>query len=152
MSFPNVLIKHRTGSTGRIVLSERLTGRIFRYFLGSRLIEFHSQNKAVATNGDGGEICLWTSVVTRGHPSLVLQATEYDLDAASPLVAPLVILDRPLALLPTGDASAYPLVLQRLSQPVSVITTIAEQPFDLRQAAEKRPRSNIIAYLPGSDK
>ena len=45
----------------------------------------------------------------------------------------------------------YPLVLQRFSEPVSVIAAITEQPFDVWQAVEQCPRADIIAHLPGGD-
>lgn len=81
----------------------------------------------------------------------VLYPAEHDLDAVAPLVSALVILDRRLALLPAGDAGPYPLVLQRLSQPVSIITAIAKQLPDVWQAAEQRPCADIIAHLSGCD-
>ena len=56
-----------------------------------------------------------------------------------------------LALLSTRDAGAYPLVFQRLSEPVSVTTAIPKQPFYVRQTAEQRPRADVIAHLSDCD-
>jgi hypothetical protein len=50
-------------------------------------------------------------------------------------------------LLSAGDASAYPFVLQRVPEPVGVIATILEQPVDLWQAAEQRPRADVVASV-----
>lgn len=55
-----------------------------------------------------------------------LEPAEHDFDALAPFVSPLIVLDRRLALLPARDACAYPLVLQRFSEPISVIATIPE--------------------------
>ena len=49
-------------------------------------------------------------------------------------------------------SASHPLVLQRLFQPGGIITAIAEQPFDHRQAAEQRPCADVIAHLSGGYK
>lgn len=46
---------------------------------------------------------------------------------------------------------AYPFVLQRFSEPVSVIAAIPEQPFDLWQAAQQSSCANVIADLSSGD-
>ncbi len=45
----------------------------------------------------------------------------------------------------------YPFVFQRFSEPVSVMATISEQPFDVCQAAKQCPCADIIADLSGGD-
>lgn len=74
--------------------------------------------------GDRCEEHLWASVVAGRDTPPIFEPVEHDLDAVSPFVTARVVFDRRLALLPTGDASAYPLVLQSFSEPVSVISTI----------------------------
>ena len=66
-------------------------------------------------------------------------------------VAALVVFDWGLALLPARNAGAYPFVLQRFSEPISVIASVAEQPFDARQTAQQCSGANVIADLPGRD-
>ena len=66
-------------------------------------------------------------------------------------VSSFVVFDRRFSLLSTRDTGAYPFVFQRFSEPVSVIATISEQPFDVWQAAEQCPCADIIADLPGGD-
>lgn len=39
----------------------------------------------------------------------------------------------------------YPLVLHRFSEPVGVVASVAKKPSDLGQAAEQRPRSDVVA-------
>ncbi len=41
---------------------------------------------------------LRASVISRGHTPPVLESSEHDLDAIAPLVSPLVVFDRRLAL------------------------------------------------------
>ena len=56
-----------------------------------------------------------------------------------------------LALFSTGDAGAYALVFQSFYEPVGVIATISEQPFDLLQAFERCPCANVITDLTSGD-
>ena len=72
--------------------------------------------------------------------------------AAASFVAALVILYWCLTLLSAGDAGAYTFVLQRFSEPISVVTPIPEQPVRIRQAAEQCPCPDVIADLSGRDK
>lgn len=72
--------------------------------------------------------------------------------AAASFVAALVIVYRCLTLLSAGDAGAYAFVLQRFSEPISVVTPIPEQPVRIRPAAEQCPCPDVIADLSGRDK
>ena len=56
----------------------------------------------------------------------ILESSEHDLDAIAPLISSLVEFDRRLALLSAWDAGAYPLSLQRFSEPASIIAAIPE--------------------------
>lgn len=64
-------------------------------------------------------------------------------------VALLGVFHRCRALLLIGDAYAYRFVFQRLSEPVGIIATVAEQPIGIRQIAEQCPCANVAADLPG---
>ena len=77
----------------------------------------------------------------------ILEAAEHDLDAVAPFVAPLVVFDDFLAGLPARDAGAYPSVFQGFSKPVGVVAAIPEQPFDIRQAAEQCPCTDVVTDL-----
>jgi hypothetical protein len=79
------------------------------------------------------------------HTPPILESAEHDLDAVAPFVSAPVVSDRGIPLLSARDAGAYPLVFQRISEPVGVISTIPEQPIDLWQAAEPRPRADVVA-------
>jgi len=63
----------------------------------------------------------------------------------------LVVFDRRLARLSTRATAAYPFVFQNFSEPVSVIATFSEQPFDVWQAAEQCPCAGIFADRSGGD-
>ena len=54
-------------------------------------------------------------------------------------------------MLPPGDAGPYASVLQCFPQPIGVITVIPEQPVDLWQAAQERPRTDVVADLACGD-
>ncbi len=102
--------------------------------------------------GDGREEDLGAAAVVSGRDAPpILEPAEHALDPVAPLVAALVIFDWRLALISAGDAGAYPFVLQRFPKPVRVIAAIPEQPFDLWQAAEQRPRAYVVTDLPGGD-
>ena len=79
----------------------------------------------------------------------ILEPAEHDLDAVSLFVSAFVVFDARLALLPAGDARAYPFVLQRFSEPVGVVAAIPKQPVDFWKAAEQRPCPDVIADLSG---
>ena len=51
-----------------------------------------------------------------------------------------------------GMHGRIPFVFQRFSEPVSVIAAVAEQPIDLRYAAQQCSCADVIADLPSSDK
>ena len=69
----------------------------------------------------------------------------------APFVSAFVVLHGCLALLSTRDAGAYPLVFQRISEPVRVRAAIPEQPVHIRYAARQRSRADAIADLTGGD-
>jgi len=54
-------------------------------------------------------------------------------------------------LFPPRDAGAYPFVFQRISEPVGVVTSVSEQPFDLWLTAQQCPCADIVTNLPGGD-
>jgi hypothetical protein len=82
---------------------------------------------------------------------MAFQPAEHDLDPVAPFVTTLVVLNRFLPLLPARDAGAYPFVLQRFPEPISVIATIHEQPIDIRQAVQQCPHTSVIADLTGGN-
>ena len=69
----------------------------------------------------------------------------------APLVSTLVLFDRRLPFLLTWNAGAYPLVLQRFSEPVSVVAAIPEHPFDVVRTFMDGPvrRKNLTSWPPG---
>lgn len=80
-----------------------------------------------------------------------LEPSAHDLNAVAPFVAPLVVFDGRLALLLTGDAGTYPFDFQRFYEQIRVVASVAEQPFDVWQAAQQRPSSGVIADLSRGD-
>jgi len=78
----------------------------------------------------------------------MLQPAEHDLDPIATFVAALVAFYRFLALFPASDASAYPFDSQRFPEPISVISSVSEQPFDIRQAAQQGSGADVVADLP----
>lgn len=86
----------------------------------------------------------------RGAPP-ILDPAKHDLIPVPPLIASLIVFDRRLPLLSTGDAGAYALVLQCFSEPVGVKPAIPKQRFDAWQAAEQGPCADIVAHLPRGD-
>jgi hypothetical protein len=93
--------------------------------------------------GDGREEDLRASVVRDCDAAPVLRAPEHDLDP----VAALVLLGGFAARLSTGDAGLYPLVFQRISEPVGIMAPVGLQPFGFWQAARQCRRSGVIADL-----
>ena len=71
---------------------------------------------------------------------------------AASFVAALVIVYWCPPLLSAGDEGAYAFVLQRFSEPISVVPPTPEQPVRIRQAAEQYPCPDVIADLSGRDK
>lgn len=59
----------------------------------------------------------------------ILEASGHDLDAVTPLVAPLVVFHDLLALFAAWNAGTSPFVLQRFPEPVSVMAPVPEQPI-----------------------
>jgi transposase len=99
-----------------------------------------------------------TSVAAGCRPSPVVQTPEHDLDAVAAFIATLVVFHRLAAGLPTWDARLYPLVFQRISEPISVIaadplpdTRFAckpcggQQPFRRWQAARQGSGASVTA-------
>ena len=66
----------------------------------------------------------------------ILESSEHNLDPLAAFVATIVVVDGLLALFPTRDTRTYPFVFQRLSEPVSVISSVAKKQVNFRQAAE----------------
>ncbi len=114
-------------------------------------VRIHSQYDDNCREGEGRKEDLWASVVTGGYTPPVFEPVEHDFNAIAPLVSTLVVFDRRLPFLSTWNTGAYPLVLQRFSEPVSVVAAIPEHTFDAWQPAERCPRADIIAHLPGGD-
>jgi len=69
--------------------------------------------------------------------SPILEPPEHNLDPVAAFVAALVVFDDLLALSPTGDAGAYPLVFQGFSEPIRIIATVTKEPFHIWQVAEE---------------
>jgi len=119
--------------------------------LGSRLIDRQSQNMTVAARGPRmrgrRQEGLGASVIAGCDPAPIFQATEHDLDPVAAAVAPLVVSDSFAARLPTGDAGAYPLVFQRISEPVCVVTPVCDHPLGTGQTAQKGGGPGVIADL-----
>ncbi len=82
------------------------------------------------------------------NPSLVLQPPKHDLDPVAPFVAALVVFHGGLARFSARDAGLYPFVFQRISEPISVIAAICEQPICLRQFAHQGRCARVVADLP----
>ena len=64
-------------------------------------------------------------------------------DPDAPPIAPLVASDGQATRLPAGDAGAYPLVSQRFSEPVRVMTAVRDQPIGGRQTAEDHAHPDL---------
>ena len=62
-------------------------------------------------------------------------------------VAALVVLDGLLARLATGDAGLCSIVYKGFAEPISVIPSISEEPFSLRQAIHQGGCASIITDL-----
>jgi len=90
-------------------------------------------------------------VIAGRYTPRIFEPAEHDLDAVSPLVAALVVVDCCVPPLSIGDASVYPVLLQCFSGPVAVIAVIPEQQFDVLQALEQCPCADIVAHLSGGD-
>jgi hypothetical protein len=75
----------------------------------------------------------------------VLQSPEHDLDPVAAFVAAFVVLDGLSARLPVGDAGLYPLVFQRISEPVGDVAPVGQQLFRRGQAAEHGSCTSIVA-------
>ncbi|CAM3399789.1 hypothetical protein PAAM106076_18700 [Paracoccus aminovorans] len=73
-----------------------------------------------------------------------LSLPEDDLDAVSAFAASLVVLAARLA---AGDAGPYPLVFQRIPEPVGIMAPLGQQSVRLRQAARQRGCAGVVANL-----
>lgn len=82
-----------------------------------------------------------------GNSAPVFQSPEHDLDPVAAFVAALVVLDGLAARLSNRDAGLYPLVFQRMSEPISIVAPICQQPLRLRQAAQQGRSTCVIADL-----
>ena len=71
--------------------------------------------------------------------------------SVTPFVSALVVFHGLLALFSSRDAGAYPLVFQRVSEPVGIVASIPEQPSDLWQTAQQCPCAHIVIDLSGGD-
>lgn len=94
---------------------------------------------------------LWASVIAGRAAPPILEPAEHYLNLVAPFVSAFVVFDGSLALLPARDTRAYPFILQRFSEPVSVMTAIPQQPFDVRRTTEQRPCADVIADLSDRD-
>lgn len=126
----------------RCLLTSR-PDRSQRYMLGARCSPIST---TFATRPEEG---LGATIVSSCDAPPVLQAAEHDLDAVAALVAPLVVFDRLLAVLPAGNAYPYPLVFQRFSEPFGIIPSVRKHPASLWQAAQQGRCSGVVAHLPG---
>ena len=97
---------------------------------------------------DCGEADLRAPVVSRGDVSPVFQASEHDLDLVAAFVAALVVHNGLAAQLPAWDAWLYPLVFQRISEPVGIIARVRQQPFCLWQTTQQGCCTRAVADLP----
>jgi hypothetical protein len=79
--------------------------------------------------------------------SPVLQPAEHDFDAVAAFIAALVVFDGVAARRPSWYAGLYPFVLQRTSEPVSVIAPVSQQPVRFWQTAQQGHRACVIAHL-----
>jgi hypothetical protein len=86
-------------------------------------------------------------VVSRCDASPVLQPAEHDLDPVASFIAALVVLDGLVARLPSADAGLYPLVFQRISEPVGIMAPVGQQPLRLWQTTQQGRRIRIVADL-----
>ncbi|CAM8671106.1 hypothetical protein MCEREM30_00825 [Paracoccaceae bacterium] len=95
----------------------------------------------------GGVEDLRAPVVSRCNSPPVHEPPEHDLDPVAAFVATLVVLDWLATGFPAWDARLYPLVFQRICEPVSVIAPVGQQPLRLWQAAQQGRRAGIVADL-----
>lgn len=89
----------------------------------------------VAASATAERKTFWLPIIAGCNPAPVLQPTEHNPDPVMPFVASLVLLSGFAARLPALDAGLYPLVFQRIFEPVSVTAAVGQQPFWLWQAA-----------------
>ncbi len=66
-------------------------------------------------------------------------------------VTVLVVFYRFLTLFPAKEAGAYPFIFQHFPEPISVISSISEQPVDIRQVAQQHSHADIVTDLLGGN-
>ncbi len=88
---------------------------------------------------------LWASDVSSGDPSQVFQSTKHDRNPISVNVVPCWF----LALLLTKDAGACPFVFYCFSVKFGIVSSVSDQPTDIRQTAQHCPRTDVVADLTG---
>ena len=91
------------------------------------------------------------AVISRCHAAPVLQAAEHDLDAVTPLVPRLVVFDRQRSGFAARNTRFDALLLQRISEPVSVIAAVGEHPLGVGQIVKQGSCTGVIADLAGRD-
>jgi hypothetical protein len=90
---------------------------------------------------------LGAPVVTGCDAAPVLQSTEHDLDPVATPIPSFVVADCLSARLPTGYAGAYPLVFQRVTEPVGVMAPVSYHLFGSVQTAKQCCRPGVVADL-----
>lgn len=81
----------------------------------------------------------------------VFQVAEHDLDAVTPFVPSLVVFDGQGTAFAARNAGFDALLLQGISEPVSVIAAVGEHPLGLGQIVEQGRCTGVIADLTGRD-
>lgn len=79
--------------------------------------------------------------------SPILKPAEHDFDPVATFVTALVTIHDFLGLLPNRDAGAYPFAFQCFSEPISVVSSVHEQPFDGRQTTHQSAGADVVADL-----
>ncbi len=98
--------------------------------------------------GNGGqEGFSCAPLVAYCDPTPGFQLAEHDLDAVAATISSLVVADSFAGRLPTGDAGRYPIVFQRTSQPVGVVTPICDHLVGSRQAAQQGGAPGVMANV-----
>ena len=69
------------------------------------------------------------SLIAACDPAPVFQVTKHYLDASAAVIVSLVVAYGLGTQLPTGDAGAYPLVFQRIPEPVGFATPVRDHPL-----------------------
>lgn len=118
--------------------------------LGQGLALVSSPEHDGCCQSDGGEEDLWAPVVSRCNASPVLQAREHDFDPVASFVVALVVLDGFATRLPSADAGLYTIYFQCISEPVSVMASVSQQPVRFLQVAQQGRCTGIVTDQTGS--